>query len=166
MALKLMEWINKVTKLNKVTMDTFQNNIKEAIDENSKQIITVDNKLEEIKKGMAEIYPNIYSIKEVRIGTDPVDGKGIYRKKFIIGDVIGDQTVRYFDAGIENLDRIINLYGGFTFDTDKSFVPFNFYNAKFGTGCSLYYTGSKFSYNSALNGTNGEVYVEYKKTVD
>lgn len=33
MAFRLVEWINRVTKLNKTTMDTFQNNIKDEFDE-------------------------------------------------------------------------------------------------------------------------------------
>lgn len=32
MAFKLIEWINGITRLNKTTMDTFQNNIKDAFD--------------------------------------------------------------------------------------------------------------------------------------
>ena len=31
--MNLIEWINNVTRLNKTTMDRFQNNIKEAIDD-------------------------------------------------------------------------------------------------------------------------------------
>ena len=46
MALQLMEWINKVTKLNKTTMDTFQNNIKTAIDEQDLGLADIIDRLE------------------------------------------------------------------------------------------------------------------------
>lgn len=46
MALQLMEWINKVTKLNKNTMDTFQNNIKTAIDEQDLGMADIIDRLE------------------------------------------------------------------------------------------------------------------------
>ena len=49
MALQLMEWINKVTKLNKNTMDTFQNNIKTAIDEQDLGIADIIDRLEIIE---------------------------------------------------------------------------------------------------------------------
>lgn len=46
MALQLMQWINKVTKLNKTTMDTFQNNIKTAIDEQDLGMADIIDRLE------------------------------------------------------------------------------------------------------------------------
>ena len=49
MALQLMQWINKVTKLNKTTMDTFQNNIKTAIDEQDLGMADIIDRLEIIE---------------------------------------------------------------------------------------------------------------------
>lgn len=49
MALQLMEWINKVTKLNKNTMDTFQNNIKTAIDEQDLGMADIIDRLETVE---------------------------------------------------------------------------------------------------------------------
>lgn len=49
MALQLMQWINKVTKLNKTTMETFQNNIKTAIDEQDLELTDINNRLETVE---------------------------------------------------------------------------------------------------------------------
>lgn len=89
-----IEWTNGVTKLNKTTMDRFQNNIKEAIDDVQNNVdileniaeekqdqltagenITIENNIISSTGGGSN---NIYSTEETQIGTWL--GKPLYRK--------------------------------------------------------------------------------------
>ena len=100
MAFQLMEWINGVTKLNKQTMDNFQNNIKTAFDNTDTEIANINDTLQNlpettqsdgiltgsvigyngatIPEGYEEVpNPNleIYSLQEVRTNKVWLDGK-------------------------------------------------------------------------------------------
>jgi len=150
-------------------MDNFQNNIKNAINEVDTDVTNLDtkvtNEVKKINNQLTEIYPNIYSTEEVRIGTD-IDGKGIYRREFYMGEIKNTEN-SWFTAEISpDLDIILNLYGGYRFMNSRGFVPWNFYNAKEKKGCGIYYTGAQFNYFVDYSGYDGFVIVEYKKTTD
>lgn len=112
----------------------------------------------EVRKSLAT--NNIYSAQKVKIGTTE-DNKPIYREKIDLGTIGKNGTISH---PISNLEYILDLKGGFKFDTDKSFVPWGFYNKDVNTGTGIYYNGTAFAYNSGFNGTNGFVIVEYVAT--
>ena len=92
-----------VTKLNKATMDTFQNNIENAIDE-------VDNRFN-------------YSTEEQKIGTW-IDGKPLYMKTIVYtsGWTIGGEVS--LTHGIANLDEIVSYKAKYLrSDGTTQFIP-------------------------------------------
>lgn len=126
MSFKLMEWINGVTKLNKETMDNFQNNIKDAfndIDNTIENLPTggggdgiltgsvVGYKGQVIPEGYEEVLnPNleIYSSEPVKIGIwIKEDGSklNIYRKYINIG-ALPNASSKNVDLGV-NINSII-----------------------------------------------------------
>ncbi len=95
MAFKLVEWINGVTKLNKATMDTFQNNIKSEMNLISNNIDAIMEILES---------NNVYSAQETKVGTWK-DGKTIYRKvvSSTLGSSANTEKTVYTDSNIDNI---------------------------------------------------------------
>lgn len=61
MAFQLMNWINGITKLNKTTMDTFQNNIKNGFDSVDTDISTINTDIEDINQSISNIDTGITS---------------------------------------------------------------------------------------------------------
>lgn len=148
MAFKLMEWINGVTKLNKTTMDTFQNNIKSEMNLISNNIDTIMEILEN---------NNVYSAQETKVGTWK-DGKTIYRKVITstLGSSANTEKAVYTDSNIDNivdLKAIIRTVSGNQTPIPNSIV-------------SIYSKAGSITVNhtnSAFNSIPIDVILEYTK---
>ena len=91
--MNLIEWINGVTKLNKATMDTFQNNIKESIDEVKSNTV------------------HYYSEEEKVIGYW-INGKPIYQKVIKLSeDLTIEGLGEVYAVTLDNAEVVINAYG-------------------------------------------------------
>lgn len=133
MAFQLMEWINGVTKLNKQTMDNFQNNIKTAFDNTDTEIANINDTLQNLPEttqsdgiltgsvvgyngeGVPDGYeevenPNleIYSSNPVKIGIwikEDESKLNIYRKYINIG-ALPNTSSKNVDLGV-NINSIM-----------------------------------------------------------
>lgn len=175
MAFKVMNIVNKVTRLNKAFFDTLQSNIKNAIDniENGTQSIAYDNtnsdlKSTNLKSAIDELANrNVYSTEEIVVGTW-IDKKPIYRKviEFTFGTSIS--ATGQIIANVSNIDNIITTKGYFR---DKAKYGYPIPVSTDDNNMGIYYNPSSenfYAYHSNSYANNGicHAILEYTKTTD
>ena len=136
-----------MTGVQTCALPIFQNNIKHAIEEDENR--------------------HSYFLDEMPVGKTS-DGKTLYRKEFKIEKISDDGAVTTLNINIQNLDKVIDIRGGFDyhFNNNIGYVPFNFYNVGAKKGTSLYFNGSSITYISEFEGENGRIILEYTKTTN
>ena len=172
--MKLIEWINGKTKLNKTTFDEFQNNIKSAVvptGGTTGQVLAkssnTDNDVKWVNQTGGITVVDNYSTGEKRIGTW-IDGKPLYRK--VISGYWSFETGNTNIAhNISNLDLCIRA-DLFRIDSSHISWKFPFISESGGlTGITKVTPENVIvkAYNDTWsNNNNGYIILEYTKTTD
>ena len=108
-----------------------------------------------------------YSTEEQRIGTW-IDGKSIYRKVYQYTTGAGANPVNFSEAGITNIDKIVNISGFTLQPNSNNYVPLSYYNSS--VDWSNFYTGGKNAFSVRCGSSYGygatTIIFEYTKTTD
>ena len=171
--MKLIEWINGKTKLNKTTFDEFQNNIKSAVvptGGTTGQVLAKSSNTDNDVKWVNQTggITTAYSTKEINTGMKWIDNKVIYRK--VISGYwsfeTGDTNIAH---NISNLDLCIRA-DLFRIDSSHISWKFPFISTNGGlTGITKVTPENVIvtAYNDTWgNGNNGYIILEYTKTTD
>ena len=110
---------------------------------------------------------NIYSTEEIKIGTW-IDGKPIYRKVYQYTTGAGANSRTFSEAGITNIDKIVNISGFTLQPNSNNYVPLSYYNSS--VDWANFYTGGKNAFSVRCGSSYGfgatTVIFEYTKTTD
>ena len=188
--MNLIEWINGTTKLNKTTMDQFQDNIKDAIDDVADDLGTAQQDIEDLNENKqnnliagdnisiendtisVEGISDDYSTTEAVVGTW-TDGKPLYKKTVNIGSLPNNQSNVQTAHGISNLNKVIKVETCWYDTTDNAWFNTSRYGEVNGQKYDILFkvsssyiltTATIVDWSSRTNNCNVTVY--YTKTTD
>ena len=110
---------------------------------------------------------NKYSTEEIKVGTW-IDGKPIYRKVYQYTTGAGANPRNFSEAGITDIDAIVNISGFTLQPNSNNYVPLSYYNSS--TDWANFYTGGKNAFSVRCGSSYGygatTIIFEYTKTTD